>query len=163
MLFQFNYFSFLPPPLSPSPKPFFFLPSELFLSDHTYIPSFSLPFLSSILLYFFILYFLTLILLWALVNLDWFTCHSFFVLFLPLLSSLSAQPFLSSTVDILQQVVIPFFSALSNYAFVTKMSTGTGLHARMNTHPRLEDKQTHCKELECAVLSLANPQVRKSP
>lgn len=92
-------------------KAFSFLPSELFLSDHTYIPSISLPFLSSILF--------SLSLSSFFIFLLWFSCGllsiqtglhailslSYFFLCFPL----SAHSFLSSSVDILQQVVIPFF------------------------------------------------------
>lgn len=109
MLFHFSHFPFLPPPLSPFSKAFIFLPPELFLLDHTQIPSIPLPsfFPFSLSLSLSFLYFLTLILPWAPVNSDWFACHS-------LLDSLSfcfplpAPSLLPSVVDILQEVVIPF-------------------------------------------------------
>lgn len=92
-------------------KAFSFLPSELFLSDHTYIHSISLPFLSSILF--------SLSLSSFFIFLLWFSCgllsiqtglHA--ILSLTYFFYLSAQSFLSFTVDILQQVVISFFSSL---------------------------------------------------
>lgn len=133
-----------------------FLSPIWIISVRSYLDSFySLPFLSSILFSlslsfpFFILYFLTLILLWALVNSDWFTCHSFFELFLLFPSLCSLFPLLHCRhITASGHHIV---SALSNYAFVTKISTGTGLHARMNTHSRLEDKQTHWEELECVL------------
>lgn len=132
MLFPFSQFSFLPPPLSLSPKPFSFSHQNYFcqitlrvLLYHSPFFPFSQPFS----LPFFPLYVLTLILLqWALVNSDWFTRHSLFdffpFVFLPLLT-----PSFSSTLDTLQEVVRPVFAALSNYALVPKISTGTALHA----------------------------------
>ena len=88
MLFHFSHFSFLPPPLSASPKPFPFSQLNYFCQIiRRFLLFRSALFLSP---FPFPLFTFTLILLWALVNSDWFTCHSLFeflpFVFLPLLT-----------------------------------------------------------------------------
>lgn len=128
MLFHLSHFSFLPPPLAPSPKAFPSSHVNYFLSEHTLLIPYFIHIFSSFLSFslpFFPRYSLTLILLWALVNSVWFTCFDFFLLCFPL----PAHSIFLSTEDTSHKVVIPVFATLSNYAFAHAISGGTGFRA----------------------------------